>query len=48
MKPSEGLRIIAAEQFAAAPYGTMLLAGLGADVIKIENPAANGDPPIRL
>lgn len=43
MKPLEGFRIVSVEQFAAAPYGTMLLAEMGAKVIKIEN-AAGGDP----
>src|ERR1041385_105187 len=42
--PLEGNRIISIEQFGAAPYGTMFLADLGAEVIKIENPAAGGDP----
>ncbi len=42
--PLEGVRILAVEQFGAAPYGTMLLANLGAEVIKIENAAAGGDP----
>ncbi|MBI2962928.1 MAG: CoA transferase, partial [Deltaproteobacteria bacterium] len=39
MKPLEGLRVLSVEQFAAAPYGTMFLADLGAEVIKIENAA---------
>jgi len=43
-RPLEGVRIISIEQFGAAPYGTMLLADLGAEVIKIENPATGGDP----
>ena len=37
MKPLHGVRIVSVEQFGAAPYGTMLLADLGAEVIKIEN-----------
>jgi crotonobetainyl-CoA:carnitine CoA-transferase CaiB-like acyl-CoA transferase len=44
MKPLQGVRIVSVEQFGAAPYGTMLLADLGAEVIKIENAAINGDP----
>lgn len=44
MKPLEGLRIISIEQFAAGPYGSMFLADLGADVIKIENQDIGGDP----
>ncbi len=43
-KPLAGVRILSAEQFAAGPYGTMFLACLGADVIRIENPAIGGDP----
>jgi crotonobetainyl-CoA:carnitine CoA-transferase CaiB-like acyl-CoA transferase len=44
MKPLHGLRIVSVEQFGAAPYGTMLLADLGAEVIKVENAATGGDP----
>lgn len=43
MKPLEGVRIVTVENFGAGPYGTMFLAGLGAEVIKIENPATGGD-----
>jgi crotonobetainyl-CoA:carnitine CoA-transferase CaiB-like acyl-CoA transferase len=44
MKPLQGVRIVSVEQFGAVPYGTMLLADLGAEVIKIENAAIGGDP----
>jgi crotonobetainyl-CoA:carnitine CoA-transferase CaiB-like acyl-CoA transferase len=44
MKPLQGVRIVSVEQFGAAPYGTMLLAELGAEVIKIENAGIGGDP----
>src|SRR6204780_4863769 len=44
MKPLEGLRILAIEQYGAGPYGTTFLADLGAEVIKIENAASGGDP----
>ncbi|HJS77268.1 MAG TPA: CoA transferase [Burkholderiales bacterium] len=43
MKPLEGLRILTVEHFGAGPYGTMFLAGLGAEVVKIENAATGGD-----
>ncbi len=41
--PLQGIRIIAAEQFGAGPWSSMLLADLGAEVIKIENPLSGGD-----
>lgn len=44
LKPLAGLRVVSIEQFGAAPYGTMFLADLGADVIKVENLAIGGDP----
>ena len=44
MKPLAGMRLIAVEQYGAAPYGTMLLAALGADIIKVEHAATGGDP----
>ena len=39
----EGVRILAVEQYGAGPYGSMLLAELGAEVIKIEAPSMGGD-----
>lgn len=36
--PLSGFRILSAEQYGAGPYATMLLAQLGAEVIKIEPP----------
>ncbi|MBI3965717.1 MAG: CoA transferase [Chloroflexi bacterium] len=37
-RPLEGVRIVAVEQFLAGPYGSMILADFGAEVIKIEPP----------
>ena len=44
MKPLQGFRILSLEVWGAGPYGSQLLAALGAEVIKIENPATGGDP----
>ena len=41
--PLHGIRIVTVEHFGAGPYGTMFLAGLGAEVIKVENAATGGD-----
>jgi len=41
--PLEGVRILAVSQFGAGPYSTMVLAELGAEVIKVEDPSAGGD-----
>ena len=41
--PLNGIRILAVEQFGAGPWSSMLLADLGAEVIKIENPLTQGD-----
>ena len=43
MKLLDGVRILTFEQFGAGPYGSMFLADLGAEVIKVENGAAGGD-----
>jgi crotonobetainyl-CoA:carnitine CoA-transferase CaiB-like acyl-CoA transferase len=41
--PLDGLRILAPTQLGAGPFGLMLLSDLGAEVVKIENPATRGD-----
>ena len=46
------MRIVAIEQYAAGPFGSVQLADLGADVIKIEDPETGGDigryvPPLQ-
>ncbi len=43
MLPLEGVRIVAVEQYGAGPFGTMQLADLGAEVVKVENIAEGGD-----
>lgn len=41
--PLEGVRVVAVEQYGAGPWATLQLADLGAEVIKIEDPASGGD-----
>jgi crotonobetainyl-CoA:carnitine CoA-transferase CaiB-like acyl-CoA transferase len=41
--PLADVRVIAVEQYGAGPWGTLQLADLGAEVIKIEDPASGGD-----
>src|SRR5687768_12824334 len=43
MLPLAGHRIIAVEQYGAGPFGTMMLADLGAELIKVENAQDGGD-----
>lgn len=40
--PLSGFRVVSIEQYGAGPYGTMFLAQLGAEVIKIEPPGKAG------
>jgi crotonobetainyl-CoA:carnitine CoA-transferase CaiB-like acyl-CoA transferase len=41
--PLADVRVVAIEQFGAGPWGTLQLADLGAEVIKIEDPSSGGD-----
>ena len=42
-RPLAGVTVLAVEQYGAGPFGSMLLADLGAEVLKIENPKGDGD-----
>ncbi|MEX2612802.1 MAG: CoA transferase, partial [Gaiellaceae bacterium] len=41
--PLADVRIVAIEQFGAGPWGTLQLADLGAEIVKIEDPRSGGD-----
>ncbi len=41
--PLADIRIVSVEQFGAGPWGTLQLADLGAEIIKIEDPGSRGD-----
>jgi crotonobetainyl-CoA:carnitine CoA-transferase CaiB-like acyl-CoA transferase len=41
--PLADVRVVAIEQFGAGPWGTLQLADLGAEVIKVEDPSSGGD-----
>jgi succinate---hydroxymethylglutarate CoA-transferase len=43
MLPLTGVTILAVEQYGAGPFGSMLCADLGADVIKVEPPGGEGE-----
>ena len=50
--PLADITIVSVEQFGAGPWGTLQLADLGAEVIKIEDPFSKGDvgryvPPVQ-
>ena len=41
--PLDGVRVLAFTQLGAGPYGMTVLADLGAQIIKIEDPTSGGD-----
>jgi len=41
--PLDGVRILTVSQFGAGPFGTQVLADLGAEIVKIEDPNVGGD-----
>ncbi|MFQ5881039.1 MAG: CaiB/BaiF CoA transferase family protein [Candidatus Methylomirabilales bacterium] len=43
MQPLEGLKVIDLSRILAGPYCTMLLGDMGAEVVKVENPAGGDD-----
>ena len=43
MRPLADIRIVSLEQYGAGPFGSVHLADLGAEVIKIEDPRVGGD-----
>jgi crotonobetainyl-CoA:carnitine CoA-transferase CaiB-like acyl-CoA transferase len=47
MTPLAGIRVLTLEHFGAGPYGSAMLAELGAEVIKVE-PAPDGEPSRRV
>ena len=42
-RPLEDVRVVAVEQYGAGPFGSLHLADMGADIIKIEDPRTGGD-----
>lgn len=46
--PLEGIRILGFSQFGAGPYGSLQMADLGAEIIKIEDPTTEGDVARRV
>jgi crotonobetainyl-CoA:carnitine CoA-transferase CaiB-like acyl-CoA transferase len=43
MRPLEDVRVVSLEQYGAGPFGSVHLADLGAEIIKIEDPSTDGD-----
>ena len=47
MGPLHGVRVVELESLAPAPFGCMILADLGAEVIRVDRPAAPGHPVVQ-
>ena len=47
MGPLHGVRVIELESLAPAPFGCMVLADLGADVLRVDRPGSAGHPVVR-
>jgi alpha-methylacyl-CoA racemase len=47
MGPLHGVRVIELESLAPAPFGCMVLADLGADVLRVDRPGVAGHPVVR-
>ena len=47
MGPLHGVRVIELESLAPAPFGCMVLADLGADVLRVDRPGAGGHPVVQ-
>ena len=43
MRPLQDIRVVAVEQYGAGPFGSVHLADLGAEIIKVEDPRFGGD-----
>lgn len=47
MGPLKGVKVVEIAGLGAAPYGCMMLADLGAEVVRVERPGGNADTPAR-